>query len=391
MSDETHYDVAVSGGGLVGASFALALAGAGVRIALIEPRPPQAASGEAWDTRVYAVSPGSVRLLESCGAWALLPAERLTRVETMAVHGDDPRARLTFSAYDAALRELAFIVENGRLQHALWTRVLAADHIRVYTGSPLAVVESGTDAMRITLENGETVSARLLVGADGAGSAVRTLAGIAVEQKPYGQTGVVANFKAARPHEGTAFQWFRADGVLALLPLAQDCASMVWSTGEAHAADLLSLNPQQLAQRVTEASGHALGELVGLTPAAGFPLRLARVARLIAPRVALIGDAAHNVHPLAGQGVNLGFRDARELAAVIAARGPCADCGAAALLRRYERARREDILATQLATDGLQKLFSRDAVWVERLRNAGLRLVDRLDPVKQRLVRQAIA
>jgi 2-octaprenylphenol hydroxylase len=220
---------------------------------------------------------------------------------------------------------------------------------------------------------------------------VRARSGIAVEPADYGQLGVVANFACTRPHNATAFQWFRRDGVLALLPLPGERVSMVWSTAEAHGRELLSAAPADLAERVGEASGQALGKLESMGAAAAFPLRLQRVRRLVQPRLALIGDAAHNVHPLAGQGVNLGFRDARQLATVLRARGPQSDCGDYHLLRRYERARREDILALQFTTDGLQKLFSGEAVWLAGARNLGLGLVDRQPFLKTLLVRRAVA
>jgi ubiquinone biosynthesis UbiH/UbiF/VisC/COQ6 family hydroxylase len=203
--------------------------------------------------------------------------------------------------------------------------------------------------------------------------------------------GVVANFATLRPHQGVAYQWFGRQGVLALLPLPGERVSMVWSTPEAQAARLLQMSPGDLAEAVGEATGYALGSLDALTPAAGFPLRLQRVSRLIGPNVALVGDAAHTVHPLAGQGVNLGFRDVRDLTDVLAARGLHASCGDYFLLRRYERARAEDIASMRLVTDGLHKLFRNDAVWVGRLRNLGLTAVGRFAPLKTLLVRHAIA
>jgi ubiquinone biosynthesis UbiH/UbiF/VisC/COQ6 family hydroxylase len=202
---------------------------------------------------------------------------------------------------------------------------------------------------------------------------------------------VVANFECALPHRGCAYQWFRGDGVLALLPLPGERVSMVWSARDAEAQTLLALDAPSLAQRVFEASEGVLGALQVITPAAAFPLRLQRVEQFVTARLALVGDAAHNVHPLAGQGVNLGFRDARELAAVLQARGAQGDCGDYALLRRYERARREDVLSMQLATDGLQKLFASNAVWLSRARNLGMRMIDGLPAVKTLLVKHAAA
>src|SRR5690606_34231094 len=202
--------------------------------------------------------------------------------------------------------------------------------------------------------DGSELSARLVVAADGADSRVREAAGIDAARKDYGQLGVVANFSCARPHRNIARQWFMRESVLALLPLPGERVSMVWSIEEARARALMDLSPSGLAAAVSDATHEAVGRLEPLTPPAAFPLRLQRVERLVRARVALVGDAAHNIHPLAGQGVNLGFRDAGALAAVLAGRGPHQDCGDRALLRRYERARREDVVLMQGVTDGLQ-------------------------------------
>jgi ubiquinone biosynthesis UbiH/UbiF/VisC/COQ6 family hydroxylase len=228
------------------------------------------------------------------------------------------------------------------------------------------------------------------VGADGADSWVRTQAAIGVKRRDYAQTAVVANFATTLPHHGVAMQWFQRDGVLALLPLPGDRVSMVWSTENDNAARLAGLSADALAAAVVSASHERFGTLRVMTPAAVFPLSIQRVERLVLPRVALIGDAAHNVHPLAGQGVNLGFRDARELASVLIGRGAQPDCGDFALLRRYERARKEDIAAMQLTTDALQRLFNNDNPRLGTLRNLGLRIVNRQAMLKNLLVRQAV-
>ena len=386
-------DVVVVGGGLVGAALALALCRTHLQVAIVEPQPPAPAppDGEAWDSRIYAISPGSASFLEGCGAWQRLPAERIARVEAMHVFGDEPGARLQFSAYDCGLRELAFIVENGRLHCALWNELQQADNVTILPPARCERLERESAAAELALSDGTVVRARLIVGADGADSWVRTAAGIAAHPEPYGQLGVVANLATGKPHHGIAHQWFRRDGVLALLPLPGERVSMVWSTAEAHGHDLASLAPDALALEVELASQGVLGPLRVVTPPAMFPLRLQRVSRLIAPRLALVGDAAHNVHPLAGQGVNLGFRDARELVRVLAGRGAQIDCGDYFLLRRYERARREDILGMQLATDGLQKLFASEQVWLGKARNAGLKLANLPTPLKRWLVQRAVA
>ena len=388
------YDVAIIGAGLVGASLALALTPSGLSVALVEPRAPASLSlstAASWDSRIYAVSPGSAAFLARVGAWQDVDAARLARVETMRIFGDEPSVRLDFNAYDAGLGELAFIVESGHIQSALWQCLDHAAHVKRYCPAACEALLQHTGDSEIVLKGGTTLRAKLVVGADGAQSWVREQAGIKVNTHDYGQCGVVANFACALPHYDTAYQWFRPDGVLALLPLPGNRVSMVWSTADAHAQELMALDVAALAQRVGEAAENSLGALEIITPAAAFPLRMQRVEAFVKPRLALVGDAAHNVHPLAGQGVNLGFRDARELAAVLCDRGAQGDCGDYALLRRYERARKEDVLTMQLATDGLQKLFASQAVWVSRARNLAMKMVESQSLLKNLLVKHAAA
>lgn len=386
------FDVIIVGGGLVGASLALALKPAGLSVAVVEPQPSKPIPpDDSWDSRVYAISPGSAAFLESCGAWQGVPQERITQVEAMRIYGDAADACLDFSAYDAGLRELAFIVENRLLQNAAWQCLQHAAHVRLFCPARCATVDWSDDCARLLLEDRTELTAKLIVGADGADSWLRAQAAIGIKPRDYGQLGVVANFSAEKPHRGVAYQWFSREGILALLPLPDNRVSMVWSTAEPHGRMLLTLAARELAGEVASASHHAVGALHLITPPAAFPLRMQRVDNIVKSRIALVGDAAHNVHPLAGQGVNLGFRDARELAAVLLDRGAQADCGDYALLRRYERARKEDIAALQFTTDALQKLFNNDAVWLTGARNLGLKLVNRQPQLKNMLVRQAVA
>jgi ubiquinone biosynthesis UbiH/UbiF/VisC/COQ6 family hydroxylase len=384
-------DIVIVGGGLVGLSLARALAGSGLTLALVEPQPlAPLPADESWDSRIYAVSPGNASFLNRCGAWDRLPAERVARIEAMKIYGDDAAACLEFSAYDAGLPELAFIVENRRLQHALW-KGAREEGLEPHCPATWNALELGRDRAVLRLADGAELAARLIVGADGSESQIRAQAGITAASGDYRRLGIVANFQCAKPHRATAFQWFLRDGVLALLPLPGSRVSMVWSAAQERARSLLELAPAAFAAEVEAASHGKLGALRLLAPAAAYPLRLQRVPQLVKPRLALVGDAAHNVHPLAGQGVNLGFRDARVLAEVLLGRGPQRDCGDLALLRRYERARKEDVGSLQLATDGLQKLFNNDAVFLAGARNLGLELVNRQPLVKNLLVRHAVA
>jgi 2-octaprenylphenol hydroxylase len=243
---------------------------------------------------------------------------------------------------------------------------------------------------QLLLEDGREIRAKLVVGADGRDSWVRQQAGITAAPSLYQQHGVVANFIAEKPHHGTAFQWFQPDGILALLPLPQQMVSMVWSVSPEKSAALLALSHAELCAQVAAASLHTLGGLQLLTAPAAFPLRLLNLPHIIADRVALVGDAAHNVHPLAGQGVNLGFRDARELARVLLDRGAQSDCGDAHLLRRYERARREDIVSMQFTTDTLKHLFNNSNPLLRSARNLGLSLTNQFAPLKKMLARHAL-
>lgn len=383
------FDVVIVGAGLVGASFARALRGAGLRLALVEAQAPLP-GGALWDSRIYAISPGSVAFLQTLDMWKRLDQGRVCPVYEMDIHGDAADARLRFSAYEAGVSELAAIVESRHLQSVLWQGLEHQHDLELICPDQCVALQMGEDAAELTLAGGRTLRAKLVVAADGMHSWARKSAGIEVSEKSYGQMGVVANFACARPHHNTAFQWFRGDGVLAYLPLPGERMSIVWSTPDAHAAELLSLPPAAFCARVAEAGLNTLGDLDLLSPAMRFPLARMRAARLAAPRIALIGDAGHVLHPLAGQGVNLGFGDARELAGVLLQREPFRDPGEIRLLRRFERARAEDILALGLVTDGLQRLFAAPGGALAKLRNTGLNLTNALPVVKNLLIRRAL-
>jgi ubiquinone biosynthesis UbiH/UbiF/VisC/COQ6 family hydroxylase len=384
-----NVDVAVVGAGLVGGSFARALAPAGLNVVLVEPRLPRPLPAAGFDQRVYALNRHSRRFLEHCEIWPRLLPERVAPVREMRVFGDDA-SKIEFSAYRGGVPELASIVEEANLQQALRSALANQANLTLLTGIACTNARWSDALATLSLSDGRQIEARLVVAADGADSALRTAAGIATHIREYAQIGVVANFRAERAHRDTAYQWFSTHGVLALLPLPENQVSMVWSAPEAHAQVLLAADAEELARMVEQASRGVLGQLQTLGAPAGFPLRRMRAKRLIGPRLALIGDTAHNVHPLAGQGLNLGFGDAEALAAVLAGRGMESDSGAVSLLRRFERGRREDLLAMELVTDGLQALFDSNLPGIKWLRNAGLRLTDRVSPLKRLLVKRAL-
>jgi len=386
MSGE-RYQVVIVGAGLVGTAAALALGRQGVRVALVE-RQPSLTPTDTWDTRIYAISPAPQRFLERIGAWQRLDADRIQPVYRMDVTGD-ARGTIRLDAYESGVSHLATILESGRLQHALWQAIEADGNVALHCPAAIESLDRDGASTRLTLADGTTLEADLVVGADGAASRIREWAGLTSTLTPYGQSGVVANFECERPHRGTAFQWFFDSDILAWLPLGGNRMSMVWSTRTAHADELLALDGVALADKVRAAGHDRLGDLHLLTSAAAFPLRLIRVDAVVAPGVALIGDAAHGVHPLAGQGVNLGFGDAEILVDVLARRPARSYCGDVRVLQRYARERAEPVRRMQALTHGLHHLFADTrAGW---LRNAGMRIVDHLPPMKAALVREAMS
>jgi ubiquinone biosynthesis UbiH/UbiF/VisC/COQ6 family hydroxylase len=308
----------------------------------------------------------------------------------MDVRGDDG-GRIDFSAYELGERALAWIVENRELNAALVQAARGTPGLDIVAPCSPAAIAWRAGAAELRLEGGRTISARLIVGADGVHSWTREQAGIAGVPRAYGQSGVVANFAVERAHRGRALQWFLRDGsVLAWLPLPGRRISIVWSAPSELAGQLLALDAPELAARVAVAGGHELGALTAITPAAAFELSFLKLPAVVGERLALVGDAAHGVHPLAGQGVNLGFGDAAALAAILGARGPVRDAGAAILLERYARRRAGPVLAMQLVTDGLVRLFDVRSPWLRVLRNRGMRAVGALGMVKRLLAQPAL-
>lgn len=382
-----QFDLIIVGGGLAGAGLAIALRDTPLRIALVEHQPPLRLDG--WDARVYAISPANVAFLERVGAWRHLDHERIAPIRAMDIYGD-AGGRLAFSAYEAGVPELGWILESSLMASEFWESAKRQGNLTLFCPGASSRLEFDADFVRLGLADGTTLSARLLVGADGRDSWVRCSAGLAATDTPYGEKGVVANLGTEKPHRNIARQWFSDAGVLAYLPLPGNRISIVWSTADEHADELCALPSDVFCKRVADAGGQALGRLELITPPAAFPLRLIRVPQTVAPRVALIGDAAHGIHPLSGHGINLGFQDAGELAMLLAAAQPWQDIGDERFLQRYQRARREETALMQAATDGLRRLFRESPPGVRGLRNLGLNLTDGLPFVKNVLVRYAL-
>lgn len=382
-----EFDIVINGGGLVGASLATALKSSGLKIALVEGQALPELDSE-WDSRIYAFTPGNVEFLKEIGAWQHVDMSRVQQVEEMRVFGDTG-AKLDFSAYQAGASELAFILESRLLQHALWQGLRGQENLTILQPAQCAELKIVDEAAHLKLKDGREIKTRLIVGADGRDSWVRKQTIMPEVPTPYHQHGVVANFNTSKAHRGIAYQWFTPDGILAYLPLPGRRISIVWSVSPEKSAELLALSHEEFAARVAEAGKHTLGDLEVITPPAAFALRVLNLAHLTKPRLALIGDAAHNIHPLSGHGVNLGLRDAHELAQALLQRGT-ADCGDLALLRRYEATRQTDIMSMQLTTDTLKHLFINDNPLLRTLRNLGLSATNKLTPLKNMMVRHAL-
>ena len=384
-----HYDVVVIGAALVGASAALGLAKQGFRVALVDIKAPASASTDSavWDSRIYAISPGNVDWLSQIGAWKHINQSRVTSIDGMHVWADANSLPLSFDASDVHVKNLGVILENSCLHQALWDELETLD-VDVMLNAQCAAIDFGIESADIHITNGSSLVAQLIVAADGGNSWVRSQAALGVQKQVYEHVGVVANFEVELPHQNVARQWFVEDGILAWLPLPGNRISMVWSTKDAQ--HLMQLSSEDLCQSVGQAGGFRLGAMKLITPPAAFPLVKQNASSMIANRLVLVGDAAHQVHPMAGQGVNLGFRDVVELLNVLSDRHPLADIGDRFLLRRYERARKTDVLAIQGLTHGLYGVFDSKHALVKTLREWGLALPNQLPEFKKQLMKYAL-
>ena len=370
------YDVQVRGTGLVGHALALSLARIGLRVALVaEPAAATAARGP--DVRAYALNAGSVALLRGLKVWDALPPQAATAVHEMRVQGDAAGAALEFSSWEQRVGELAWIVDAAVLERELAAAVRFSPHIT-------AVGSADSDG----------ATAALTAICEGKGSSSREAHRVPLDRRPYGHRAVAARLTSSRPHAGTARQWFGSPDVLALLPFDTPqpgvSYALVWSVPDARADALLALTPAEFAGALMHATDGAAGDLHLASDRAAWPLMRAQAGAWCGPGWVLVGDAAHVVHPLAGQGLNLGLADVVALTEVLATREPWRDLGDDKLLRRYARQRLVPTRAMVEITDGLLHLFAHPAPAVRELRNRGLSLVNRLTPIKRWLTARAL-
>jgi 2-polyprenyl-6-methoxyphenol hydroxylase-like FAD-dependent oxidoreductase len=365
----TQHDILVRGAGAVGLAAALALSRQGLSVALLGARP----AGTAEDVRAYALNAASVRLLTALKAWDAIPADARTQVHEMRVEGDAPGAALDFSAWSQGLSELAWIVDAAELERALRAAARFAPHLT---------------------EVHAEVPAALQVLAEGKDSATRAGLGVRMPRQPYGQRGIAARLLSDQAHAGLARQWFRSPDVLALLPQDRPRAGhglgLVWSVPDARADALMALPDADFVAALMDATGGGAGRLTLASVRAQWPLALARADAVHGPGWVLVGDAAHLVHPLSGQGLNLGLADVAALAEELAARESWRGLGDPRLLARYARRRSTPTLAMARMTDALLHLFASPQPLVKELRNRGLNLVNQLPPLKHLLTDRAL-
>ncbi len=417
---QNDFDIAIVGAGMVGAALANLLSALPLRIALLDRAEapvfdPSAPPG----LRVSAISCGSQRVLAAAGAWEGIAAQRVSAYQAMHVwDGQTPAPQpgqphtevgIRFDSASLDSPCLGYIVENNLIQHTLTQTAAANERVSLLVPVEIEDVEWAGDAVTIDLKDGRALRAGLVVGADGAGSRTRELAGIAVKRWDYGQRGVVANIHSELPHQATAWQRFLPQGPLALLPLADGSCSIVWSCEQEQALRLCELDDDQFAEQLTVASDGVLGALTPVSPRVSFPLSAQYAQAYTGPRLALVGDAAHTVHPLAGQGVNLGFCDAAALVEVLADALASETAGAAMMggsgdaarvlravlgdqvpLRRYERWRKGENMAMMTLLDGLHRLFTQTNPVLGWMRRSGLSLVGRTAGLKHTLARRAM-
>ncbi|SEL74181.1 2-octaprenyl-6-methoxyphenol hydroxylase /2-octaprenyl-3-methyl-6-methoxy-1,4-benzoquinol hydroxylase [Pseudoxanthomonas sp. GM95] len=389
MSRRGRSDVIVVGGGVVGAACALALAAQDLDVELVEGQVPASWSAQQPDLRVYAFAPDNAALLEQLGVWNAVRATRAQAYRRMRVWDAAGGGELTFDADRMGRTQLGWIIEHSLLADRLWAALPAAG-VQVRCPARVEAMEQDASGVRLRLDDGARLEARLVVAADGAGSTLRQLAGLPVQGHDYAQRGVVAYLRSEGPHEDTAWQRFLPTGPLAVLPCTDGRSSIVWTLSQDEAARVLALDDTAFSRELTTAFGGRLGELTLDSPRAAFPLKLQLAQQYVEGRVVAIGDAAHVVHPLAGQGVNLGLRDVAGLQHLVAdAQARRADWDTPHRLQRWARTRRSENAVAAYTFDGINRLFSTDELHTTLARGPLLGLAGKLPPLTALLWRRA--
>jgi ubiquinone biosynthesis UbiH/UbiF/VisC/COQ6 family hydroxylase len=393
-------DIAIVGAGLVGLSAAIALHNAGFLVRLIDSQSPLQFGlvDENWDSRIYAISPNNAHWLRSLGVWNSLNPKRIGTMQAMEIYGDSATPPLLLAAEDVHSDQLGFIVEARALQQALFQKVVELG-ISTMMDTSCKVIKSSTKIASLSVTNQhyseQLIEAKLLLAADGSQSWVRQHVGMDVAKTFYHQEAVVANFSVEKPHSNIARQWFSSNddsglSILAWLPLPENNISIVWSVSSDYAAKLLALSEDEFTHIIAKAGGYCLGNFKLLAKPSTFPLSLQKTAALNQDCVLLVGDAAHQVHPMAGQGVNLGFRDVIDLVKTLTEKNQYQAINDSSIFRKYTRLRKADMMQILLLTDGLYKLFSSQHPVVKKVRSLGLSFTQ-YSTIKKMLVAIAIA
>ena len=387
----TDVDVAIQGAGMVGLLLGVALAREGLRVVLLDNASPPQWQADQYGQRVCAINRASECLLRELGVWRALQRQRVSPFRAIRVWDSLGGGQIGFDAADLGEPHLGHIVENELIRRVLHEAITAMNGVQMRMPVAIQRLEPGDASVNLRLTDGSRLRAALVVGADGARSAIRGLLGIQVRRGSYAQKAIVAPIRTEVSHGEVARQWFLSGGPLAFLPLADGRCSIVWSLPGAQAQARLALGEAAFRRTLTHESAGVLGEVLEVGERGAFPLQRLHAAHYCTERAALIGDAAHVIHPLAGQGVNQGFRDAAVLArVVIEAKRRGRDIGGRLVLRRYERARRGDNLLMEWSMEGLHQLFTRERLSWVRLRSFGLGLTDRVGLAKRFFMRRAV-
>ncbi|MCU7959988.1 MAG: UbiH/UbiF/VisC/COQ6 family ubiquinone biosynthesis hydroxylase [gamma proteobacterium symbiont of Bathyaustriella thionipta] len=390
-SDHLQADIVIVGAGMVGALAAVLLADAGFKLIVIEKQLPEKIGPDSISMRVSAITRASQVLLQKAQVWEAIRQMRATPYTHMSVWDGSGSGHIDFDAADMNQPDLGHIIENNIIQAALWQRLQSHAQIQLCCPAEVDTLQLAEQASRLQLSDGRSIQCELLLAADGAQSKIRELAAVNCSSQPYDQHALVTTVQPQQGHAHTAWQKFMPGGPLAFLPIAEDQCSIVWSNSPQQVEQLLQLDDAALGQSLTEAFDARLGKVQVCGPRAAFPLRLQQADHYIAAGLALLGDAAHVIHPLAGQGVNLGFSDvALLLDCVQQSRAAKRPLGAWVELRRYERAARAHNQPVIVAMDAIKKLFSNQQPLLKRLRNSGLNLADKSAFVKHQLIKQAM-
>ena len=394
MATQLEYDITIVGGGLVGASLASALSGHGLRIAVLEAFELQSESQPCYDDRSIALSWGSSRILETIGIWSAIDRAGVCPIDTIHVSDKGHLGSARMSAHDEGVEALGYVVENRVMGQVFAEGFTRMADVELLCPVQMQAMDISAERVRLLVRKGEQqldIRSRLVVAADGGQSLIRQWQGIETFQADYAQTAIIANVSTAQPHRNVAYERFTNTGPLAMLPMTQARSSLVWTAKNAEVASIMGWNDADFAQQLQQRFGHRLGEIQQVGKRSAYPLKLMQVREAIRPRLAVIGNAAHQLHPVAGQGFNLGLRDVAALAQVVVdAHRRGEDYGQLSVLNEYRQWRRQDTTRTLLMTDGLVRSFSTDFVPATVIRNLGLLALDAIPFMKRLLTRQAM-